>query len=170
MTDHDSKAIERTIGGDDCPQPWEPPIDEALAKPSTTPDVAELMAIGEGLPKGPWAFSPKDTNISREIVSADGIDICNVWNFEKLRTASDVGRRCAAAIISLPRLFEALASLSAQLAVKNAALTLARGALRDPVVGTIYHDDPDWYRKVDVAVDAIDAALSPQADAATGDK
>jgi hypothetical protein len=40
------------------------------------------------------------------------------------------------------------------------AAELALEALDDPVVGTPDQDDPDWYRKVDIAVAALKAALA----------
>jgi hypothetical protein len=39
------------------------------------------------------------------------------------------------------------------------ALTECLAALTDPVVGTIDGDDPDWYRKVDAAVNKACAAI-----------
>lgn len=41
-----------------------------------------------------------------------------------------------------------------------AALTDCLAALTDPVVGTIYGDDPEWYRKVDAAADKARAAIA----------
>jgi hypothetical protein len=40
------------------------------------------------------------------------------------------------------------------------ALTDCLAALTDPVVGTIYGDDPDWYRKVDDAANKARAAIA----------
>jgi photosystem II stability/assembly factor-like uncharacterized protein len=47
------------------------------------------------------------------------------------------------------------------------ALGTARAALADDRIGTIYQDDPDWYRMVDDAVAAIDAALNSDASTQT---
>ena len=52
--------------------------------------------------------------------------------------------------------------LAAALSVEREALVECVSVLADPVVGTIYGDDPEWYQKLDVAVAKARALLGDQ--------
>lgn len=50
------------------------------------------------------------------------------------------------------------------------ALKDCLAALTDPVVGTIYGDDPDWYRKVNDAADKAAAAVAKATSTEQGER
>ncbi|MES2902701.1 MAG: hypothetical protein V4696_00805 [Pseudomonadota bacterium] len=149
MTNHDSKAIEREIErllGDDpvcmgrvCSGTVE--AIAALAKPSTTPDVAEnvidlektgFQLLVEAVAQSNW--------IPPEYMANDWLSDCCHF----LRTGEGIQAN-------------ALASLSAQLAVKDEALRAARQRW-------------ELYSGGELGMGQTDIALMAQIDAALGDK
>lgn len=62
--------------------------------------------------------------------------------------------------LRLPGMPPLYGEAAAEIERLRAALAVARSALTAETIGTIYMDEPTWYKQVDEAVTAIDAVLS----------